>query len=255
MRSTLYPALAALVLGSGLPALLAQAPDVPAWAEPGSATHTQVPPPADFHRPSRTSAAPIGLFDGQSDIGGALVPGDSSYDPGTGRYAIDSAGYNIWYQRDEFRYLWKKVSGDVSLAADIVFPNPGGYGDRKAVLVIRQDLEDDSKEAMVALHGAGLIHLAERPGKGADIQETCRLQGGKPGGTPPERLGIEKRGDTFTLYVSLRGEPMHQVGQPVVLHLDSPFYVGIGFCSYLPATIDSATLGKVVLANSAGSVR
>ncbi len=55
--------------------------------------------------------------------------------------------------RDEFRYLWKKMSGDVSLAADITFPDPNGYGDRKAVLIIRQDLDDDSKEAFVALHG------------------------------------------------------------------------------------------------------
>jgi hypothetical protein len=255
MRSTLYTALAVVALGLHPLALRAQAPEVPAWAEPGSATHVQVPPPADFHRPGRNSEIPIGLFDGQSDIGGALVPGSSSHDPARGTYTIRSAGYNIWYQRDEFRYLWKRVSGDVSLAADIVFPNPGGYGDRKAVLVIRQDLDDDSKEAMVALHGAGLIHLAGRPEKGADIREACRLPGGKPGENPPERLGIEKRGDRFALYVSLKGEPMHRVGEPMVLHLDGPFYVGIGFCSHLPATVDVATLGRVVFANSAGSVR
>ena len=31
----------------------AQAPAVPEWAQPGSPTDVQVPPPADFHRPSR----------------------------------------------------------------------------------------------------------------------------------------------------------------------------------------------------------
>ena len=50
-------------------------PVVPDWALPGSATHKQVPPPADFHRPSRNFDTPIGVFEGQSDIGGALVPG------------------------------------------------------------------------------------------------------------------------------------------------------------------------------------
>jgi hypothetical protein len=30
---------------------------------------------------------------------------------------IRSAGYNIWYSRDEFRYIWKKYNGDASLAA------------------------------------------------------------------------------------------------------------------------------------------
>jgi hypothetical protein len=43
------------------------------------------------------------------------------------------------------------MKGDVSLAADVSFPDPDGYGDRKAVLVVRQDLEDDSKQVVVAL--------------------------------------------------------------------------------------------------------
>jgi len=125
----------------------------PAWAQPGSATHAQVAPPADLHRPARNFDTPIGVFEGQSDIGSALAPGSASYDARTKQYTINSAGYNVWYTRDEFRYLWKKMSGNVSIAADINFPDPNGYGDRKAVLVIRQDLDDDSKEAIAALHG------------------------------------------------------------------------------------------------------
>ena len=53
------------------------------------------------------------------------MPGSASYDPATKQYTVSSAGYNIWYQRDEFRFLWKKMSGDVSLAADASFPIPG----------------------------------------------------------------------------------------------------------------------------------
>jgi hypothetical protein len=172
VKQACLPSLLALILWTAPNVLRAEVPDVPAWAEPGSATHQQVPPPADFHRPSKNFDAPIGLFEGQSDIGGALVMGSASYDPSAKQYTINSAGYNIWYTRDEFRYLWRKMSGDVSLAADLAFPDPNGYGDRKAVLVIRQDLDDDSKEAMTALHGAGLIHLASRPEKGANIKET-----------------------------------------------------------------------------------
>src|SRR5271165_6600514 len=93
------------------------APTVPVWAQPGSATHTQVAPPQDFHRPTTTLNMPIGIFDGQSDVGSAAIPGSASYDAATGAYTIHSAGYNIWYTRDEFRFLWKRLSGDVSLAA------------------------------------------------------------------------------------------------------------------------------------------
>ncbi|MGA2739578.1 MAG: biopolymer transporter Tol [Bryobacteraceae bacterium] len=243
----------------------ASASTAPAWAQPGSATHKQVAPPADFHRPSRNFDMPIGIFEGQSDIGGALAPGSASYDAGTKEYTISSAGYNVWYTRDEFRYLWKKMSGDVSLAADIGFPDPNGYGDRKALLVIRQDLDDDSKEAIAALHGLGMIHLAERPEKDVRVTDMeYRVGGrGRPGGANPDslvgvtakRIGIEKHADSFALFVSLEGEPMHQFGPSINLHLDGPFYVGVGFCSHLPEKVDTAVLSNVVLENSAGQVR
>jgi hypothetical protein len=239
--------------------------EVPEWAYPGSATSQQVAPPPDFRRPSTHFDEPIGIFEGQSDIGSALVPGSASYDAGTKQYTIDSAGYNVWYTRDEFRYLWKKLSGDVSLAADIAFPDPKGYGDRKAVLVIRQDLDDDSAEALVALHGEGMIQLAQRPEKGARVKDMeYRIGGrGRPGGASPDslvgvmakRIGIEKRGDAFALFVSLEGEPMHQFGPPIHLKLDEPFYVGIGFCSHLPDKSDTAVLSNVVLENFAGKIR
>jgi len=203
---------------------------------------------------------PLGIFQGQSDVGGALVPGSSTFDRGAGAYTIVSAGYNIWYQRDEFRYLWKKMSGDVSLAADVNFPDTAGYNDRKAVLVIRQSLDDDSKEVVVALHGAGLMHLAWRPEKGEMMKE-MRVNHRKDHSTDSlniglaKRIGIEKRGDSFTVWISMHGEPMHQIGDPVQLHIDGPFYVGIGFCSHLPAKADEAVLSDLVLANTAGKVR
>ena len=244
--------------------LHAQTPAAPPWAQPGSATHTQVAPPPDFHRPSTNFNTPIGIFEGQSDIGSALVPGSASYESGAGQYTINSAGYNVWYTRDEFRYLWKKMSGDVSLAADIAFPDPKGYGDRKAVLIIRQNLDDDSQEAIVALHGAGMIQLAQRAEKNVRVKDMeFRVGGrGRPGGATPDslvsvfakRIGIEKRGDSFALFVSLEGEPMHQFGPPIMLHLDAPFYVGIGFCSHLPDKSDTAVLSNVLLENSAGKL-
>jgi len=243
----------------------AQTVVVPDWALPTSATHKQVSPPPDFHRPAVTSLTTIGIFEGQSDIGAALVPGSSSYDATTKQYTITSAGYNVWYVRDEFRYLWKKMSGDVSLAADIDYPDTSGYGDRKAVLVIRRSLDDDSKQALVALHGAGMIHLAWRPEKGErvkDMEYRIGSRGALPGGSSPDalvtahakRIGIEKHGDSFTLYVSMDGEPMHQFGAPIQLHIDGPFYAGIGFCSHLADKTDTAILSNVVLVNSAGKV-
>jgi hypothetical protein len=256
----LMPALVVCALSYQAPAQVAQSAkvEVPDWALPGSPTHKQVPPPADFHRATRTDNTHIGIFEGQSDVGAALVPGSSSFNEAARRYTIVSAGYNVWYQRDEFRYLWKTMSGDISLAADVNFPDAAGYGDRKAFVIIRQSLDDDSKEAMVAIHGAGLLHLAWRPEKGQQMkEERANERRGLPDLVTGKarRIGIQKHGDAFALFVSTNGEPMHQVGDPVQLHFDEPFYVGIGFCSHLPAKTDTAVLSNVVLENAAGKVQ
>jgi hypothetical protein len=231
------------------------APEVPDWALPSSPTHVQVPPPAGFHRPSVNFDIPIGIFSAQSDIGGPLVPGSASYDAATGQYTLNSAGYNIWYNRDEFRYLWKKLSGDVSLAADVSFPNSNGFGDRKVVLVIRQNLDDDSKEAVAGEHGAGMIHLAFRSEKNILMKDLEYRFAGLLTGVHAKRIGIEKHGESFSLFISLQGEPMHQFGPPITMHFDEPFYVGIGFCSHLPATSDTAVVSNVLLENAAGKMQ
>src|SRR3982751_14719 len=190
MRATVFACLTLAALS--VCAMRAQnpAPVVPDWSLPGSPTHKQVAPPSDYHRPSKDFNTPIGLFDGQSDIGGPAMEGSASYDAATKQYTIRSAGYNIWYNRDEFRFLWKKMSSDVSLAANISYPDPKGYGDRKAVLVIRQSLDDDSKEAVVALHGAGMVHLAQRAEKNGRMTDMeFRIGGrGRPEGQTPDSL-------------------------------------------------------------------
>ncbi len=235
--------------------LLWQAPQIPDWALPGSPAHKQVPPPAGFHRPTKTEARPLGIFDGQSDIGGALAPGSSTYDAARRQYTVRSAGYNIWYARDEFRFVWKKLAGDVSLAADASFPDPQGYEDRKAVLVLRQTLEDDSAEAVVGEHGGGLIHLAQRTAPGAMMQDAQFRFGGTLGGVHARRIGIEKRGKEVAIYVALGDEPLHQFGPPIEVDFKGPFYAGIGFCSHLPATVDTAVFSDVLLRNEAGKLR
>lgn len=226
-------------------------PVPPDWSLPSMPppnAHRQVPPPADFHRPTVVINQPLGIFDGQADIGGPLLPGDSRYNAASGHYRLTSASYNIWYTRDECRYAWKKLGGDASLSASIAFPYVEGYFDRKAVLMFRQSLDDDSKTIMVALHGGGLVHLAHRPAKGEKIVTAAKLMLDKrPATAPPVRLGVTKRGDTFSLLVSLDGELLHQVEPAADLHFEEPFYVGIGFCSHQPVTSDTAVLSDVVL--------
>jgi hypothetical protein len=238
--------------------------DVPDWALPGSVAHKQVAPPLDFHRASVTTSGTIGQFEAQTDIGGALAPGNASYDAASNAYTINSAGYNIWYQRDEFHYLWKKMSGDVSLAGTVMWPNLDDFHDRKVALVIRDSLDDDSRQIVAAQHGNGMVHIAwraEKTGPMTDIEYRSARQPragtGEQGPQTfhPVRFGIEKKGDAFQLYISWQGEPLHAEGAPVVFKTNGPFYAGVGFVSHLPANVLTAKVSNVVLENAAGKVR
>src|SRR5476651_2359918 len=258
-----------LILCNASQLLHAQAPGpqapltVPDWALPGSPTHKQVPPPADFHRPSQNFDTPIGVFEGQSDIGSALVPGSASYDAGTKQYTINSAGYNIWYQRDEFRYLWKKMSGDVSLSGSVNWPNIDDFHDRKVGLAIRDSLDDDSRQIMAAQHGNGMVHISWRAEKGGQMTDVEYRSARQPrAGTAekgpqtfhPVRIGIEKKGDAFQIYISWQGEPLHPEGAPVLFKTSGPFYVGVGFTSHLAANVLTAKVADVVVENAAGKI-
>jgi len=110
-----------------------------------------------------------------------------------------------------------------------------------------------------------MIHLAWRSEKGLrikDMEYRIGSRGAIPGGKSPDdlvtnhakRIGVEKHGDSFALFVSLDGEPMHQFGAPIQLQISEPFYVGIGFCSHLPDKTDTVILSDIVLVNKAGMV-
>ena len=100
-----------------------------------------------------------------------------------------------------------------------------------------------------------MIHLAQRPDKGALITDMQYRFGGGLAKVMAKRIGIEKHGDSIAIFISLQGEPMHQFGPPITLHFDKPFYVGLGFCSHLPDKADTGVLSNVLLANAAGKVR
>jgi hypothetical protein len=130
--------------------------------------------------------------------------------------------------------------------------------------MIRESLDDDSVEVMTARHGAGLIHLAQRTAKGGLVGTTFKLPAPRrPPGAPPDtlipaapwRIGIEKKGDVFSLFVAEDGKPMHQLGDTLTFHMAEPFYAGIGFASHTPDKSDTAVLSDVVLENAAGKVR
>jgi TolB protein len=172
------------------------------------------------------SGVPLGVFDGHGDIGAVLHAGAAEYDPAAKNYTITGSGENMWFGADQFQYVWKKVSGDVSLCAAVSILSETGDPHRKAALMIRQSLEPDSAYADAALHGEGLTSLQYREEKGAD---THGVQSGTSG---PKRLRLEKRGDTFYLWVAGAGEDWRFSGGSARVPMKDPFYVGLAVCAH-----------------------
>jgi hypothetical protein len=156
------------------------------------------------------------------------------------------------------------MSGDASMAASISWPNMNEFNDRKVVLIFRDSLDDDSRQIMAAQHGSGMVHISWRPEKGAQMTDVEYRSARQPhAGTGekgpqvfhPSRIGIEKTGDQFQLYISWQGEPMHAEGAPVTFKTTGPVYVGVGFTSHLAGQASTAKVSDVVVENRAGAVR
>ncbi len=57
----------------------------------------------------------IGIFEGHADIGTGVKPGAATYIPQNDQYVISGAGYNVWFDHDEFHYVYKRMKGDFIL--------------------------------------------------------------------------------------------------------------------------------------------
>jgi len=193
------------------------------------------------HRLAAQTAPPIGLFETHADVGTVLHPGAVEYDASRGVYTVTGSGENMWSTADAFHFVWKQVSGDVTMTADISFLGKGGNGHRKAVLMIRQSLDAESAYADIALHGDGLTSLQYREEKGAATHEI------QANISAPRRLRIEKRGNYLIMSLASPGGDLQLAGGSLRLSLNGPLYVGIGVCSHNKDVVERAVFSNVTL--------
>jgi len=198
--------------------------------------------------PAFSQNTPIGIFENHTDVGTVLHPGSVDYDAGKQTYTISGSGENMWFSTDAFQFVWKKMTGDVSITADIRFLTKTGNEHKKAALMFRQSLDTDSVYADVALHASGLTSLQFRDEKGATTREV------QSSVTGPSRLRIVKRGGYVYMAVSNEGGEPRVAGGWLKIPLEGPFYVGLGVCSHDKDVVETATFSNVqVTQPAAGS--
>jgi len=183
----------------------------------------------------------LGIFTNEGSVGQTPPGGKAQYDAAKGEYPITGGGANMWGATDAFYFVWKKASGDVTLTADIQWVGTSAAEHRKAVLILRQGLDPSSPYADAVSHGNGLTSLQFR---GASNEQTYQIVAAEDG---PSRLRIVKKAGRFTMYFGKPGEDLKPLGPVEFVTLQEPFYVGLGVCSHVATTLETAIFSNVKL--------
>lgn len=189
--------------------------------------------------PHGAIAARLGLFHSQKSVGVNPKKGKAKFDSKKDVYVVTGGGANMWAKTDAFEFVYKKISGDVTLTADISFVGKGVEEHRKGALIVRQSLDADSAYADAALHGSGLTSLQYREAGGADtkeVQSPLKM---------PARLRIERRGNQFTMYAGTGGDL--KPSGPVTVAMKDPVYIGLAVTSHNADVLETVLFSDVKL--------
>ena len=186
---------------------------------------------------------PIGVFQDSMDIGKPKLAGSSAYNKQKKEYTLSGSGYNIWFARDEFQYLFKKMAGDFTVTAEFEFVGAGTDPHRKVGWMIRESLDDDAAHISAVAHGDGLTVLQWRVTKGMAMRDP------EDEIFSPEKnvqtIQVERKGDEYTMRVAKKGDALQVVGSHRMPNLSAPVFVGLFICSHNPEKVEEAIVRNV----------
>ena len=180
----------------------------------------------------------IGSFKHLSDIGSPATPGKVGfYEPGQ-TYHLSASGSNIWFNKDSFSFLWKKMSGDFIVQAQFKFIGEGHELHRKTGIMFRTSKDADSPMVACTIHGDGLTSLQYRRDKGGNVEEVSfEIKG-------PDVLQLEKQGNTYIMSVAHFGE-VYQIEEIENLELGEELLSGLFLCSHNDEFVEEVVFWNV----------
>jgi len=181
---------------------------------------------------------PVGIFEGNTDVGTNVKPGSASYISQTQQYVISGAGYNVWGDHDEFRFVWKKLKGDFLLYARAEFLGTWVNYHRKVGWMIRKTLDGNSAHVNAVEHGDGLTSLQFRRTAGAQTEEHKLKM------TKANILQLERKGNQYIMRAAVYGEPF-QTDTLNDLDLGDEVYVGLFVGSHNADVIETGVFSNV----------
>jgi hypothetical protein len=161
----------------------------------------------------------LGDFAGECDLGDVKTPGLVNFDAPRHNYTVTGDGFDFYYKSDSGHFVWRQMSGDLTIKAAVRFVGSSPARFRKAALIVRQSLDPASPFADILMHGEGTIVVQDRLDAGQPAeQHMTELTG--------TTLWLVRRGDRFVGYVSSPGEEPRPAAE-VTLPMKGPVYVGL----------------------------
>lgn len=185
----------------------------------------------------------VGIFTNHQDIGHPKNPGSTTYDKVTHTYTLTGSGYNIWFNRDEFQYAFKKIKGDFTATANFQFIGDKGNGHRKIGWMIRETADEKSIHVSAVDHGDGLTVLQWRAITGENMKD--------PEGEIffPEKtfevVQLQRIGKKIIMRVGHVGEELKTVGAHEMTNMPDEALVGLFICSHDPEITEQAKVWDV----------
>ena len=182
--------------------------------------------------------AALGLFQGQTDVGQVTKRGSVTYDAARQQYTIAGSGANMWFDRDDFHFVWRRLPGNFILTARAQFDGPGVELHRKFGWSVRSSLARGSAHVTAAVHGDGLVALQfRRTAEGTTEEIRSPVTGA-------DVIQLERTGDTYVLSVARFGDTLAAVRIANLALGDEP-YVGLFVCAHNDTVVERATFRDV----------
>ena len=189
----------------------------------------------------------VGMFDAQADVGRAK--GSAAYDPVSQAYQISGTGQNMWDTRDDFHFVWKRMTGNFILSTRARFVGAGVDPHRKIGWTIRSSLETNSPHVTAALHGDGLASLQFRRTKGG-ITEEEKSRDSLPDADAV--IQLERRDSLYIMSVARFGDTL-VTQQLAGVSLPDTVYVGVYVCAHHDTAVERAAFSNVRITTPAKS--
>lgn len=189
--------------------------------------------------PQNKKNSQYGIFELNTDVGNTALKGTAVFNSIENQYIVSGSGENMWFDKDAFQYVWKKISGNVSITADISWIGGGTNPHRKAGVVVRQNLSPGSVYIDAIIHGDGLTSLQYRENENSITKEI------QSGFKAPKKITLTKSGDYFYMSATNENNVLKPAGGSCRVKIEEPFYIGLGVCSHDNTIIESAVFSNV----------